>query len=105
MKIVKTVKGLFGKKVEIEVTSMHSLVEKLKWADGEVSDTKDALLGLQMRLQHGVSTMEEIAEDADSIIKTHQEVLAKAVARKNEFHGHVAQVTQAINVVNNIYKD
>lgn len=99
------IKKLFGKKVEIETTSMTDLVEKLKWAEVEVEDTKDALLGLQMRLQNGVSTMEDIAEEAQEVINHHQAVLAKAIQRKNEFHGQVAQVTNALNVVSNLYQD
>jgi len=104
-KIASIFKGLFGKKVEIEAVSMTDLVEKLKWAEAEVEDTKDAMLGLQMRLQNGVATMEEIIEEAQEIINHHQAILNKAAARKNEFHGQVAQVTQALNIVQNIYKD
>lgn len=103
--ITKVLKGFFGKRVvEIETVSMADLVDKLKWAEVEVEDTKDALLGLLMRLQNGVVTMEDIIEDAQDVIDHHQAILAKATARKSEFHGHVGQITQAISVVDNLYK-
>lgn len=106
MGIAKVLKGMLRKKeIEIEAVSMADLVEKLKWAEVEVEDTKDALLGLQMRLQNGVLTMEDIIEEAQEVINHHQAILSKASQRKAEFHGHVTQVTQALNVVQNIYKD
>lgn len=103
MKLVAKVKGFFKKEVEIVAESMHDLVEKLKWAEVEVEDTKDALLGLQLRLQHGVSTMEEIEDDAVAVINAHQAILDKASSRKQEFRGQVAQVDLAIKTVGNIY--
>ncbi|MGG1263872.1 hypothetical protein [Brevibacillus laterosporus] len=103
--VAKLFKNLFSKKVEIEAVSMQDLVEKLRWAEVEVSDTKDALLGLQFRLQNGINTMDDIIEDATVVISHHQDILNKANARKNEFHGHVSQVTQAVNMIDNIYKN
>lgn len=103
--IIKKIANIFGSRTEVEILSMHDLVEKLEWAKDEVADTKDALLGLQFRLQNGVATMEEIEEDAQEVIRTHQAILEKAVARKNEFRGQVAQVEVAVNTVNAIYKD
>lgn len=103
MKIAKIFKGVFGKKVEIEAPSMTKLVEKLKWAEVEVQDTKDALTGLQFRLQHGVLVMEDIASEAEEIIKRHQEILAKAQSRRAEFAGQVEQVQKALQLVESIY--
>lgn len=106
MGVAKVFKKLFGRKaVEIESVSMADLVEKLKWAEVEVEETKDALLGLQWRLQNGVSTMEDIIEETQEIIQQHQAILNKASQRKSEFQGQVSQVTQALNVIQNIYKD
>jgi predicted transcriptional regulator len=104
-KVASFFKAMFNKPVEVEVVSMSDLVEKLKWAEAEVEDTKDALLGLQMRLQNGVVTMEEIIEDAKEIIDHHTAILNKAAQRKSEFQAQVAQVTNAINIIQNIYKD
>ncbi|RAI97950.1 hypothetical protein DET54_1045 [Paenibacillus pabuli] len=62
-------------------------------------NTKDALLGLQFRLQHNVLTMENIAQDAEAIIAHHQELLTKGKAHRSNFHGKVAQVETAVNLV------
>lgn len=103
MKIATTLKGIFGKKITIECPTYSELVEQLAWAETEVGDTKDALLGLQYRLQHGVLVMEDIATDAEAIIARHQEILSKAKARRSEFQGQVSQVLTAVNLVDGLY--
>lgn len=102
MKIANIVKGIFGKKTTITAPTYSELVEQLAWAEHEVNDTKDALLGLQYRLQHGVLVMEDIADDAEAIIARHQEILAKAKARRSEFQGQVAQVETAVKLVDGL---
>jgi hypothetical protein len=99
------IKGIFGKKVNVEILSASELVEKLKWAEVEVSDTKDALTGLKYRLEHGVLVMEDIAADAQEIIARHQEILSKATNRRSEFAGQVSQVEVALTTVDNIYSE
>jgi hypothetical protein len=103
MKIANIVKGIFGKKVTLEAPTYGELVEQLAWADHEVNDTKDALLGLQFRLQNGVLVMEDIAQDAEAIIARHQEILSKAKARRSEFQGQVSQVETAVKLVEGLH--
>ncbi|ALA07202.1 hypothetical protein SECTIM467_78 [Brevibacillus phage SecTim467] len=103
MKIANVFRGVFSKKVVIESLTMAELVEKLHWAEVEVADTKDALLGLQYRLQNGVATMEDIEADAEEIIRVHESILAKAKARRNEFAGQVNQVNTALKLVDNLH--
>lgn len=96
---------LRGKKVIIEVASASELVNRLKWAETEVSDAHDALLGLEYRLEHGKQVMVDIADEAAAIIAHHEDILKKANERRNEFAGQSTQVQKIRASIETIYQE
>lgn len=99
----KVFEAIFGKKVNINVLSMEDMVKQIEWAGVEVEDAKDALTGLQYRLQHGQLVMEDIAEEAQKVIERNQEILRLANQRRAEFREHTEQVLKIQGSISTIY--
>ncbi len=95
----KVSKLKFWKKTKIEVLSMSELVEQMDFAAKEVEETVSALVKLEDKLTTQLERMENIAENAQSIIDHHQAILIKSVRRKSEIGAQAEQIKQIVSSV------
>ena len=87
-----------GKKVE----TCGDIVSKVDWAKEEIEQAEKSLIKLSNKLNEGVTEMDKASQEAEEIVKRHQEILKQAKARRSEYAGKGQRINDLLSSIERI---